>query len=185
MVGKKHQMLKNPKGFLATSTLTRLKCSPYDLSFKLGSCLMSKKNKRGWIRIVEVFVAVSLIMGVLLVVLEQTYPAKDISEEIYEQEVAILREIQLNNSLRNEIIGASSLPIEWDDFGSNGLANVKNKTISETPNYLICEAQVCDISNTCDLDKTIEKDVYAQSVFISTNLSEYNPRQLKLFCWPR
>ncbi|GBE20177.1 MAG TPA: hypothetical protein ENG87_04400 [Candidatus Pacearchaeota archaeon] len=142
------------------------------------------KNKKAWIRIVEVFVAVSLIIGILLITLDREYVEKrDDSAGIYEQEISILKTIQLNNSLRNEILGANSLPLKWADFNSNGLANVKNKTISETPNYLICEAEVCEISNICIFDKTIEKDVYAQSIMISSNMSEYNPKKLKLFCW--
>ena len=146
-----------------------------------------KKNKKAWIRIVEVFVAISLIMSVLLIVLNKEYPKKeDISAEIYEREVSILREVQVNNTLRNEVLQANPLPVKWNNFNVSGLGGVKNKTILETPNYLICNAQVCNISDICVLDEpAVKKDVYAQSIFISANLTTYNPRQLKLFCWTK
>ena len=62
------------------------------------------KDKRGWIRVVEAVTAVLLILGAVLVILDKGYIAKtDISEEIYKIENSILMEIQLNDSMRNEI----------------------------------------------------------------------------------
>ena len=143
------------------------------------------KNKRAWIRIVEAFVAILLIIGVLLIVLNKGYIGKkDISAEVYNVEISILREIQLNDALRNDILNANP-PVEWGDFKSEDLGVLKNKIISRLPNYLDCEAKICEVEDICVISKDLEKDVYAQSVIITTTLEtpEYNPRQLKLFCW--
>ena len=142
-----------------------------------------KKNKKAWIRMVEVFVAISLIISVLLIVLNREYPKEDPSAEIYEREISILRQVQVNNILRNEILQANPLPLP---VNSSNLPGVNVRIITETPNYLICNAQICNISDICVLNKpVVKKDVYAQSIFISANLTTYNPRQLKLFCWTK
>ncbi len=142
------------------------------------------KNKKAWIRIIEAFVAILLIMAVLLIVFNKGYIGKkDMSAEIYKVEISILREVQLNNALRNDILSIENPPIKWEDFEAEGLNDLKNKIISRLPNYLDCEAKICAINETCVLDKVFDKDVYAQSVSITAGLTEYNPRQLKLFCW--
>ena len=140
-------------------------------------------NKKGWIKIVEAFIAILLVAGVLLIVINQGYIGKkDISSDVYDVEVSILREIQLNDALRDDILNAEPIPIKWDDFPPN----IKTKIIDRTPNYLDCEAEICEMDEVCELDEYPEKDVYAQSVAITTTLEtpeEQQLRQLKLFCW--
>ena len=72
------------------------------------------KNKRGWIKMVEAFIAIILITIVLLLVLNQTkFQEKTLTERIYEEEIEILRIIQLDETLREDIMGVSfnDLPI--------------------------------------------------------------------------
>ncbi len=144
---------------------------------------MITKDKRGWIKIVEAFVAILLVAGVLLIVINQGYIGKkDISSQVYDVEVSILREIQLDDALRDEVLNSGEPPIEWDDFPPN----IKDKITDRTPNYLDCGAKICWMDEICELDEYPEKDVYAQSVAITTTLETpegQQLRQLKLFCW--
>lgn len=143
-----------------------------------------RKNKRGWIKIIEAFVAILLIAGVLLLIInKEPISNTNISSNIYELEVSILQEIQMNNTLRNEILGVDLLPVEWEDFESENLANVKNVIISKSMNYLNCEAKLCAINDSCLWNKEPGTNVYVKSGMIGANLEEYGPRQLKLFCW--
>ena len=65
-------------------------------------------NKKGWIRIIEAFVAILLVAGVVLVVVGRgNFQREDISQIFHDAEFSILREIQLNDTLRNEILGTS------------------------------------------------------------------------------
>lgn len=138
------------------------------------------KNREGWIRIVEAFVAVLLIAGFILVILDKGYlEKKDASEKIYEIENSILREIQLNDTLRNDILIAGPLPVNWTYIN----ISIKNKIENEIPIYLNCTAKICSISDDCLLEFGFEKNIYVRSVAITTNSINYNPRQLKLFCW--
>lgn len=139
---------------------------------------MFKKNKKGWIRIVEAFVAILLIAGVLLIVINQGYIGKkDISEKVYGVEISILREIELNDQMRNELLFVD-LSVTHEPPSS-----VKNKISNSIPDYLSCDSRICPLNEICTLEGPAETNVYAQSVAITANLSTYNPRQLKIFCW--
>jgi len=143
------------------------------------------KNKRGWIRVVEAFVAILIIAGVLLVVVNKGYIGKqEPSEKIYEVELSILQEIEKDSELREQILSATLVnEISWIDFEENNLKDVKDRINLRKPSYLECEAKICAVNKICSLDKYIEKSVYAQPIIISATLQNYNPRQLKLFCW--
>mgnify|MGYP001591950721 CR=1 FL=1 len=134
------------------------------------------KNKEGWIRVVEAFVAVLLITGVLLIVLNKGYiQKKDVSSDVYAVELAILQEIQINDTLRGYILN-SSVPVE------NGPSQVWTKMQGEIPSYLDCKSNLCNLGEVCSVTFTQEKDVYVRSVIITSNNTTYDPRQLKLFC---
>lgn len=140
------------------------------------------KNKKAWIRIVEAFISVMLIAAVLLIVLNKGYIGKeDISARIYDIELSILREIELDQDLRDDILNVVILPKGYEDVGFP--ANVKTKINERTPEFLECEARICEMDSICSLEEYLEKDIFSQSVGITANLETYNPRQLKLFCW--
>ena len=141
-------------------------------------------NKRGWIKIVEAIVAVLIILGALLLILNRgSIPKEDISEKVYKAEYLVLREIELNEMLRAEVLYADPLPVDWLTFDSKGLSGVKAKINEKTPNYLECEGKVCWLNQTCSIDSYQDRDIYAKAISITTNLQVYSPRQLKLFCW--
>jgi len=132
-------------------------------------------EKRGWVRIVEAVVAILIITGIALTIFGNGYLRKsDESADIYEIEKIILREIELDDSLRADILGAT---IEGDVPQS-----ISNKIDEKTPNYLDCASKICSIGDACILENE-EENIYAKSVIISSNLTTYNPRQLKIFCW--
>ena len=150
---------------------------------------MIYKNKRAWIRIVEAFVAILLITGVVLVIIDKGYVEKeDISERIYKIQISILREIQQDKNLRESIVGIdeNELPVEMYD--ENFPADVLMKVEERVPSYLSCNAKICKQDDVCKLDQKLDKDTYAQSVLISDFISvgesiEYSAKKLNLFCW--
>ena len=141
------------------------------------------KNKHGWVRIVEAFIAVMLIAGVVIVVLSQGYAGeKDVAPEVYDVEILILREIQLDNGLREEILVLDiTNPVSSED--ATFPAIVKSRIDARLPDYLECVEKICEMDKICAMDYYIEKEVYAQAIGITATLQTYNPRQLKLFCW--
>ncbi len=138
------------------------------------------KNKRGWIRIVEAMVAILLIAGFLVIVLDNSRNGdSNISKKVYVTENAILREIQLNDTYRDYILSVDN-SVEFESFN----LNLKEHINSRIPNYLNCTSKICDYEydSVCDIDSS-EENIYARSVMIAVNSDEYNPKILKIFCW--
>ena len=139
------------------------------------------KGKRGWIRIVEAFTALILIMIVFLIFINKGIVKGDSSKDVYEIQIRIEREIQINENLRNLIINIpfQQLPLRWENFPDE----VKQKIIQETPSEIICEARICEMDKICVLENYPNKEVYVENVAITANQTNYSPKQLKLFCW--
>ena len=139
------------------------------------------KNKRGWIRIVEAMVAILLIVGFLILVIDNPENGeKDISAKVYVAENAILREVQLNNTYRTYILGIGESVVEFDSFN----VDLKNHIKSRTPSYLNCTGKLCDFATNpvCDIEY-LEKNIYVRSIMIAANSTTYEPKLLKMFCW--
>lgn len=144
-------------------------------------------NKRGWIKILEAFIAILLIAGVALFLYGgKSSSGKDFSSEIYPIQRQILSEIQSNGGFRSDIVKVSetNLPISWENFNKqNNLHRLREFIISRTPPGWECVARICKMnSEICDIGY-IGEAVYAQPTIISTDLEEYSPKQLKLFCY--
>ncbi|MEK9185090.1 MAG: hypothetical protein AAB866_02930 [Patescibacteria group bacterium] len=166
--------MKNRRGWISDATQNKPRIAP--------------ENKRGWIKIVEAFTSILLIAGALLIIINSLgLKIPDSSVFVYDSEYAILREIQLDNSLRGDIINVpqGNLPIEWSGFdSSNGLEDVKDKIESRAPGYLKCEAKLCGIDDICTITTAPDdKDVFVQSAFFGSDQDSYAPRKLNLFCW--
>ena len=145
--------------------------------------LIKKQNRRGWIKIVEVFTAILIIAAVVLIAVQQSRGEDESAfERIHNDQILILRTIQLDNSLRAEISSSSLVvPVELTEAGFP--ATLKNKIESLIPNYINCSAKICATNDLCTLSTAEDKSIYAESVIISGTIDTYSPRQLKLFCW--
>lgn len=142
--------------------------------------------KRGWVRLVEMTIAILLISGLLFLFIGKNQIKKeDISLQVYEAEAIVLKEIQLNETLRQKIIiiDAEELPVEWTNFNSQGLEEVALKIEQRIPSYLKCEAIICALDESCDYPFEKNENIYAQSVAITSTKTSVSFRQLKLFCW--
>jgi hypothetical protein len=137
-------------------------------------------EKRGWIRIVEAFVAILLITGVVLILVGEGNIKNNSESKIYTEQGYILQKIQSNDTLRTEVLNATSLPKEWNapDFPPS----IKGLINFEKPGYAECEGKICSIEDNCILSEK-ETEVYARDILITSNLTFYSPRKLKLFCW--
>ncbi len=121
--------------------------------------------------------------GVVLVVISKGEEKADISPAVQNTEVSILREIELNNTLRAEILATNGI-VDWIALSSQA-PNTKTKIQSRIPNYLNCEAQICDPSGSCLLTGAQIDNVYVESIMITSTLDTFKPRMLKLFCWEK
>ena len=140
-------------------------------------------DKRGWIKVVEAFVAILIIGAALILIIEQNIGSdEDISSGIYKDEMAMLRAVQLNDNLRTSILGISdeSLPLILDD--TLFPADVRAKIQNERPSYLICNAKICKIDQECTIENSAAANIYVSKAAIFANLIKYNPRKLVISC---
>ena len=112
-----------------------------------------RKNRKGWMKIIEAFIAIMLIVSIFLIVASKVQIKEDSSSKITDVEASILREIQLDNNLREETlnINENSLPTQWVGFPQEKI-----------PDYLDCEARICNIGDLCILEGYPNKDVYSE-----------------------
>ncbi len=147
--------------------------------------LFKRKNKKAWVKILEVFISIILLAGALFLVLNRNVFTGEVTQEINDKIENIIRAVQVDDSLRKEILQAS-LPVEWEDFESSGLSNTRNEIISKTSPNLICEAKVCYLEDNCiNSNAPNDRNIYTKIGYISADLNTYSPRQLKVFCWKK
>jgi len=130
---------------------------------------------------VEAFLAILLITMFLFILVSRENIQSKFNENVYAEETRILKSIEMNKSMREEIHNIGNLPVAWDD--ANFPIEVKNKIINENPNYLNCTAKICEIKDDCLSDEISDVDIYSRSVGIFASETRYKPRQLKMFCW--
>jgi hypothetical protein len=140
-------------------------------------------NQRGWLRVVEAVFAVLLVGGVLLFLISQNQDSSsNLSEEFYNSQLNILRHIEQDFSLRQEIL---NLNIQ-DDGSFLVPLSVKDYINSSLPFGYSCESKICLLNQVCNLEPSffIDKgEIFSQGVAITANREIYSPKQLKLFCW--
>ena len=141
-----------------------------------------KKNKKGWIKIMEAFIAILFLIGILTaIVVREDFKSEDIYGKVLEFEGEILEQIQLNESLRSEVLD-SSVPIDSTEAGFSTSLNTTLR--NRIPTNLKCELIICEGVSECSFeDIPASKEIYVDSIIISANLEKYSPKKLNMFCW--
>lgn len=131
------------------------------------------KQRRGWIRIVEAVIAIMILAGFLSFVLISQNKKVDFSEYASNIESSIIREVSKDDNMRSYIL-------------EENLTGVNSYIKSIIPATFNFSSRICNIGDACGcLDCPLNKDVYADSAFIASSLSQYKPKQFKLFIWRR
>jgi len=134
-----------------------------------------KLDRKAWIRILEVFIAILLVMGTVLVILARSSSPPDISEVVYEKQRQIIDIISKNDSLRKDIIIGENLEV--------------NNTISKMlPNHWSFSTSICGLDIVCPNPGGTEIyeqgfEIYSTEVIITSNLTQYSPKKLRFFVW--
>lgn len=142
-----------------------------------------EKKKKGWIKIVEAFISVLFLMGVLLIIIGNENVKKNETTIMHEREHEVILEISVNQTLRSEVLGQNNLPIKSTEVGfSQILKEHFNNSLSDT---LECILLICSEENNCEGYTEIEEDIYAEQTLITANKTLYSPRILKILCYPK
>jgi len=138
--------------------------------------MVTTKNKKGWLRIVEAALAILIIFGVLLTVVgtrQIILNGQDLSALI----PPLLEEISKNVTLREKIISNDSSAIIDINF------YLKERIKQPYLNYAV---KICIPTEVCSLESyptNARGDVFAAERIISSTLTQYNPKKIKIFLW--
>ena len=145
-----------------------------------------RRNKRGWIRVLEAFIALAFILGIITAV---NINSKEIVENkfssiISDAENNLLISIEKNDSLRAEILSVGEIPVESGESGfPDGSYNL---LLEKTPQNMECKLKICSPTTICSLSNPPEKkEIYVENAIIFSSQEEYNPLKLSIFCWKK
>jgi len=127
-------------------------------------------NKKGWIKIVEAFMAIMIIAAVMLTIYTRQ-PERSVNQEIIKIEDSILDEISQNNIMRQKIL-------DGDNASSMFFVQAR------IPDNLNFSVKICNVDDICGIE-TYRKEVYARERIISSTLKQYSPKKIRLFMWEK
>jgi len=128
------------------------------------------KNKKAWLRIVEAVISILIISSVLVIMVLRNSEETDIGREIHDVQRIILKQVSLNNTLREEILQGDKTNTE---IFINGMV----------PSSWQFAIKICETGELCDLGLEVDAEIYADQILISSTLQQYAPKKLKFFVW--
>lgn len=139
-----------------------------------------QKGKRGWIKVIEAFVSILFLISVVSIIIHSDNFQSKERPILKEKQVEILNGIQLNSSLRNEILLFSSYDLNSSSVGFP--AGLKSHMESNKINNAECILKICPVNENCEIELS-KDEIYAQSVLITSSHTDYNPKIAKIFCY--
>ena len=131
------------------------------------------RGKRGIARIIEAAIAALILLGFLIFIQGQQLPKLQYSTSVYKIQHQILVEIENNQTLRSAIV-LSNDPLPVNLYISERLANYP----------LEFSSRICAVEEVCACISCPQRmEIYADSIVIGTNISDYNPKKLSLYFW--
>ncbi len=140
---------------------------------------MKKINKKGWIKIVEAFMAIVLLLGFLLIMIAQVNKSSVDTSLTEKNNVKILNGIETNQTLRNSVLSSSVPAYSNETFPTDLETYLGNNTLSGQ----YCFLYICGAESECNFKENVNTDVYSSEILITSNLTLYSPRKLKVFCY--
>lgn len=134
-----------------------------------------KLNKGGWLRLVEASLAIVIVLGVVLSlsISREARKEADLTQVIR----PILDEIASDQNLRAKIIECDNCPgtiSELNDF-------VGTKITNPSLGYNV---SICKLDDLCTFRPAdMQGELYAVERAITSTLSAYGPKKIKLFVW--
>ena len=137
---------------------------------------LTKKNKRGWIMILEAFIAIMVLIGFFIATIQRQTPQPDIAANVYKVQQQILWEASDDNAIREDVIV------------NNQICSLENFVYLRTPSAFDYHVQTCDPPGLCPMNLSASEvkptgDVFVNDRILSTTLKEYNPTVIQLFFW--
>jgi len=143
-----------------------------------------KKAKKGWLKIFEASISITLIMGFIVLVYAQNIQRPSQSESLLRWEESVLDEVKSDPVLRDAVINTPDIVCDPEQGG--GIYDyVRDKIIKNFPGFGF-SCRVCDIDEACGpIDPPdYRPEIYSEERIISSTLTKFAPKKLKIFVWP-
>jgi hypothetical protein len=131
---------------------------------------MNKKDIKAWIRIIEAFLAILIVLGAVLVIMSRQPQRADIGEDIYEKQESILRIISDNETLRQDILS-----------GDN--SRVNSEISAMIPSSWAFSTAICPANEICNAEIPFDREIYSREVLINSDLLRYDFKKLRFSVW--
>lgn len=138
---------------------------------------MVEKNKKGWIKIIEAFMAISMLLIVLFIVIGETNPREDYTSIIEKANLDTLNNLERNETFRAEILGLTP-PSNELDFSITLNDYLDSKQLPSTN----CTYQVCNPTSECLISKDFADETYSSEILIFSTKDNYDPKKFKIYC---
>ncbi|MEN9625806.1 MAG: hypothetical protein RL557_134 [archaeon] len=129
-------------------------------------------NTKGWIIIVEAFIAVLIVSTALLFILKEDVP-QGISAEMHEQQRAILEIISNDDTMRTEALNRQQTTI----------GPFIRSTLPDSFDYVLT---LCDSNQICNQGIPTDRDVFVSETILSADHDSFPGKKLtklRLFVW--
>lgn len=139
--------------------------------------MKNKKNKKGWIMIVESVIAVMILFSfVFIAMAKQAQETRALQEKpnFYDVANTLAKKTQSNYAIRNKVfenppdINGIKIDLQRETRKINARLNVS--------------VNITGIGGICSFALP-EKEVYSASAIIASSLSEYDPKKICIFVW--
>lgn len=142
--------------------------------------MIKKKNKKGWIKVVEAFIAIIFLVGVIFLVVSSEKFKKQEPNLYEEMAYEVLFDMQINDTIRKEIISQTDFDIDSNSTGFSAVLRdyLKLHEISGAD----CYTKVCSAIGDCLIDRDFDGDIFVSEILITSSVDSYSPRKVKMFC---
>lgn len=130
-------------------------------------------NRKGFIRIAELLIAVTLISIIFILAYKQGVPKQE-TPDLPEKARDILAEASSDEDLRREIISQQTNVAQ--------MINTLNFINASLPDYILFGLRACDISSVCG-QSSYRGNVFSAERIISADKDTFDPIKLRLFLW--
>lgn len=118
-------------------------------------------------------------MGLLFVVFAQDNSDKNIDSIITRKQINFLNEVEINQTLRNEVLSTSPLPLASNELD---FPNLLRSYFFDKKGKDNCILKICDADETCLLDYDVKGEIYLKDVIIHSNKTLYSPKTVSMIC---
>ncbi|MEM4230518.1 MAG: hypothetical protein QXF25_01445 [Candidatus Pacearchaeota archaeon] len=138
-----------------------------------------KKEKKGWLKIFETSISITLILGFMILFYSQSIIKPKTSENILKWEVQILESIKDNPLLKEEILDDKNLGVCKDTLETYKFIEerLKNSFMGFNFSCVICKSE--DICGPGEY----KEEIFSEEITISGNPKSLKPKKLRIFVW--